>query len=85
MPGESEGGGGGVCGGGGDDGCGEEQRGEEEEEEREGEETEEVRGEIWEQQYSQLESAGLGGSGEPDSMLEWNGEGECERRRIMAG
>lgn len=48
-------------------GCGEEQSGEDEE----GEETEEVRGETWEQRYSQLESAGLGGIGEPaDSTLE---------------
>lgn len=64
SPGESEGVGG-VC----EDGCGEEHRGEEAaEEEQEGEETEEVRGEIWEQRYSQLESGGLGG--EPDSTLE---------------
>lgn len=58
---------GGVC-----DGCGEEQSGEEEkeEEEPEGEGTEEVRGEIWEQRYSQLELGGLGGSGELDSRLE---------------
>lgn len=48
--------------------CGEEQSCDEEE--REGEETEEVRGEIWEQRYSQPESGGLDGSGEPDSMLE---------------
>lgn len=64
LLGESEG----VCAV-GDDGCGEEQRGEEEKE-REGEETEEVRGETWEHGYSQLESSGLGGSGEPDSTLE---------------
>lgn len=61
--GESEG-----VGGVWDSGCGEEQIGEEDE--LEGEDTEEVRGETWEQRYSQVESGGLGGSGEPDSMLE---------------
>lgn len=63
-------------------GGGEEQRGEEDMD-REGEDIEEERGEIWLQWKSQLESRGLGGSGELESMLEWNGDGE--RRRIMAG
>lgn len=66
---------GGVRGGGGG--------GRGEDEERDGEEAEEVRGDTWAQGYSQLESGGLGDSGELESALESNG-GE-ERCRIMAG
>lgn len=46
---------GGLC----DDGCGKQRFGEEDQDEREGEETEDVRGDTWEQRYSQLESGGL--------------------------
>lgn len=66
---------GGLCTG----GWGEERGGEEDQETREGEETEEVSAEPGEQLYSQLESGGL------DSALDWNGEGERGRGRIMAG
>lgn len=58
-------------------GCGEERGGEEDQETREGDETEEVRGDTWEELSSQLESGGL------DPALDRGGEEE--RGRIMAG
>lgn len=62
-----------------DDGRGEGQGSEEDQEEQDGEEAEEVKGDTWEERYSQLESGGL------EPTLECSGEEERERRRSMAG